>query len=194
MEKINKVIDKYFDFMDEIGGVTFIDSMIPNCMIDYTKKSEFEGKLYWKAINSLVSESEIQELEGYYNHKLPKSYKEFLQHRHFIELELGGYCIRFFKNLPNTFVEDTKIEIENYYWNLIERNYLPFAALSDYGVLCFDANVSKPDNEYPILSFDHEDEFGESESYSPDFESMFQEFEENLDEWISNKRKMDSSH
>lgn len=193
MEKINKVIDKYFDFMDEIGGMSNIDSMIPNCMVDHTKESELGSKLYWKAIKSTVSESEIQELEDYFNHKLPKSYKEFLQHRHFIELELGSYGVRFFKNLPRTFVEDMKEEIENYYWNLIERNYLPFAALSDYGVLCFDANVTKPNNEYPIITFDHEDEFIESDNYSPDFETMFQEFEENLDEWIDNKRKMNNN-
>ncbi|MFK8104001.1 MAG: SMI1/KNR4 family protein [Saprospiraceae bacterium] len=187
MERIKRVLDKYFHFMDEIGGNSFIEELIPAQLINKEKEPKFEGTLFWKAINSTIKENEISELEEYYRHKFPLSYKLFLQHRHFIDLQLGEYSIGFFKNLPNTIVNDTKEEIENCYWNLVERNYLPFASLSDYGVLCFDANHSNPD--YPIVSFDHEDEYDKPEIYASNFEAMFEEFETHLDDWIKSKRE-----
>lgn len=174
--------------MDEIGGNSFIEELIPAPLINKDKAPKFEGTLFWKAINSTTKEDEINKLEDYYGHKLPTSYKFFLQYRHFISLQLGEHSIGFFKNLPNTIVSDTKEEIGNYYWNLVERNYLPFANLSDYGVLCFDAN--NPSQDYKVVSFDHEDGYDEPENYASNFEAMFDEFETYLDDWIrSNKEK-----
>tara|TARA_R110002096_G_C14385150_1_gene706088 strand:- start:41 stop:625 length:585 start_codon:yes stop_codon:yes gene_type:complete len=193
MERIKRVIDKYFDFMDKIGGNSFIDELIPESMINKAKEPRFEGTFFWRAIESTVENRDIQKLENYYGHKLPDSYRSFLQHRHFIELQLGGYSIGFFKNVPSRLVQDTKQEIENYYENLIERNYLPFATLSDYGVLCFDANRVDNNQDYPVVSFDHEDGYEAPEHYSENFNSMFQEFEANLDNWIKNKREKNNA-
>ena len=187
MERIKRVVDKYFNFITEIGGNSFIAELIPSPLINKEKEPKFEGTLFWKAINSTVSKAEISQLEDYYGHQLPIAYKFFLQHRHFIELQLGGDSIGFFKNLPGTIVNDTKEEIENYYWNLIERNYLPFARLSDYGILCFNANHSNQD--YPIVSFDHEDEYDKPQNYAPNFETIFEEFETHLADWIKVKRE-----
>lgn len=187
MERIKRVVDKYFNFMDEIGGNSYLEDFIPALLINKVKKPKYEGTIFWKAIESTIKEEEISELEDYYGYKLPSSYKLFLQYRHFIELQLGGYSICFFKNLPNTIVIDTKEEVENYYWSLIERNYLPFARLSDYGVLCFNANDSNPD--YQVVSFKQEDEYGEPEIYALNFDAMFIEFEVHLDDWIKEKRK-----
>ncbi len=179
--------------MDEIGGNSFIDELIPDSMINKEKETRFEGTLFWTAIDSTVERSDIQELESYYKHKLPASYISFLQHRHFIELQLGGYSIGFFENLPGSLVQDIKQEIESYYENLIERNFLPFAALSDHGVLCFDANQNDNNTDYPVVSFDHEDGYEDHELYSENFISMFKEFEENLDYWIKNKREKNNA-
>ncbi len=41
--------------------------------------------------------------------------------------------------------------------------------------------------DYIVVSFDHEDGYEEPEHYSINFESMFEEFESNLDEWIKKR-------
>jgi hypothetical protein len=176
--------------MEEIGGISFIDELIPDSMINKDKEPEYEGTLFWTPIDSTVNNREIQELENYYGHKLLVSYISFLQHRHFIDLQLGADSIRFFKNLPGQLVQDMKQQAVCYYQSLIKRNYLPFAGLSDYGVLCFDSNQLKSNREYPVVSFYHEDEYKQPDHYSTNFESMFVEFEENLDDLIKKRREV----
>lgn len=39
---------------------------------------------------------------------------------------------------------------------LIEKGYVPFAVWSDWGLLCFDTNRNKEDNNYPVVLWDHE--------------------------------------
>ncbi len=39
---------------------------------------------------------------------------------------------------------------------LIEKGYIPFADWSDWGLICFDTNKSKENNNYPIVLWDHE--------------------------------------
>ena len=174
--------------MDEIEGNSFIEELIPESLLNKAKEPKYEGTRFWKAIDSEIGELELNEIENYYRHSLPDSFKFFLSYRHFLELNLGQHSVSFFKNLPNTIVTDIKEEIENYYEGLVERSYLPFASLGDYGVLCFDANIEKANHDYQIVSFDHEDEYTTPENYSPNFEEMFVEFESNLDDWIKRNR------
>ena len=61
---------------------------------------------------------------------------------------------------------------------------MPFARLSDYGVLCFDANQISNDNDYRVVSFDNEDGYKIFEVYSDNFEAMFSKFEEDINEKI----------
>lgn len=192
MKIIKDVIDTYFDFMDEIGGNSFPEEFIPKLLINEEKISQYEGIRFWKAIESTIKEKEIQELENYYGHPLPDSYKWFLKYRHFIELQLGTYSINFFKNLPGTIVQDTKEEIESYY-PMIRQNYLPFARLGDYGVLCFDANEQIVDHNYKVLNFDHEDFYSQSEVYAPNFGYIFAEFKAHLEDWMKNKRAKENT-
>lgn len=103
-------------------------------------------------------------------------------------MDLGQPSITFFKNLPRTLVEDTEEEIEEFYEGLIERNYLPFARISDVGVLCFDANTEQANQAYEIVGFDQEDGFLRPERYAKNFAALFVEFETHLDEWISHRR------
>lgn len=185
MENIKYVLDKHFAYMEEVKGNIWIEEQIPPIMINKNKQSPYKDILFWTPIESMITDKEIEELEDYFGHKLPNSYKSFLKYKHFVELQLGGDDIRFFKNLPQTIVKDTKEIIENYYWNLVPRNYLPFAGLSDYGVLCFDANQNIFSQDYPIISFDHEDGYQLCEVYSHNFESMFEKFNLDLDNWMN---------
>lgn len=189
MNKVNRVVDKYFDFFKEIGGLFDLKELIPNSMLDNTEECNFEESAIWKPILSTVTDEEINELESYFKHPLPDSYKRFLKHKHFLELNLGGYGVGFFPNIPGELVSKNKEIIEDSYWNLINRNFLPFAHLSDYGVLAFDANVKSAENNYPIVTLSHEDDFEHPDNSAKDFESMFDEFETHLDDWIKRNRE-----
>lgn len=185
---IKTVVDKYFDFMEELGGNAHLTSVIPISMIDSNRPPDNDWS-YWNALPSAVTEKEIKELESYFKHKLPESYKFFLRQRHFIELHLGAYQVNFFANLPQELLPKTKETIKDLYWNLPKRDYVPFAHLSDFGVLCFDANKNVADNDYPIVEFNHEDGYHQPELYSKNFLEMFPEFNSHLDDWIKNNRE-----
>lgn len=191
---IKTVLDKYFNFMREIEGNSYITELIPDSMIDETKENGGEGWSYWKPLPSAVTEKEIAQLESYFKHKLPESYKFFLHQKHFIELYFGQYSIRFFSNLPAELVPHFEETIKELYWNLPKRNYIPFAHLSDYGVLCFDANKKVTDNDYPVVEFNHEDGYHQPELYSKNFLEMFPEFNGHLDDWIKNNREIRSGN
>ena len=66
MKVIASVIDKYFDFIEEIGGNIYIEEMIPELLIDKNKAPRFESTSYWNAIESTNSEEDLMRLEGYY--------------------------------------------------------------------------------------------------------------------------------
>lgn len=187
MLKIKNVIDKYFAFMEEIGGNSYIEELIPISLINQEKESKYSGTKFWKPIKSNITDLEILKLERVFGHKLPNSYIFFLQYVHFIELVLGKDSISFFKNLPSNLIQNFQKEIESKYKDLVNRNYLPFARMGENAILCFDANNDKGDNNYQIVSFE-ENEFSYPEDYSIDFQTMFYEFEIHLNNWINNKR------
>jgi hypothetical protein len=189
MHIIKSVVDLYFDFMDEKDGNAYVEEFIPNALLNTDKLSNFNGTKYWKATESTITDEEIDQLETYYRHKLPISYKYFLKYRHFIELYLGQHNIAFFKNLPGTLLSDTKKEIENYYTDFIEANYLPFARMQDFGVLCFRAVQNTPNFDYEVVCFQDWNDHSSPKLYSKNFETMFFEFEDHLKDWIAAKRK-----
>ncbi len=187
---VKRVLDKYYDFMGEIEGNCYETESIPPSMIDKSKKSKYENTSFWIAIPSTVTEKNLNELESFLKHKLPDSFKYFLQLRHFLQLSLGGYGIGFFCNLPELLNAKFKEIINEQFGTLLNRNYLPFANFMDFGVLCFDANKIKDDNNYPIVLFSNEDGYSTPKFYAVDFLGMFKEFETNLDDWIKNNREI----
>jgi hypothetical protein len=110
---IKIVVDKYFDFMEELGGNASTTSVIPASMIDNTRPPDNDWS-YWNALPSTVTDEEINKLESYFKHKLPDSYKFFLQQRHFIELQLGQRQLNFFYNLAMNFCLKQKRPLQIY--------------------------------------------------------------------------------
>src|SRR5882757_5980325 len=98
---IKKVLDKYFNFQEQLGPYSFcfITELIPEAMLDKTKKHDNEEYSWWIPTPSTITTKDLSELEALLGHPLPGSFKYFLQQRHFVELDLGGYGIRFFPNL-----------------------------------------------------------------------------------------------
>jgi len=187
MEIISRVIEKYFKYMNQINGNSFIEELIPEELLNNVKISKHDGIRHWKPIASTVRNSEIFQLEEYFQHRLPDSYKFFLQFVHYIELHLGQHSIGFFKNLPNSLVDDTKEEIQEFYPELLDKGLIPFARASDYAAVCFDTNTVVTNYDYRIVLVS--EELGDVEHFSLNFEQMFIEFENHLEQWISSNRQ-----
>lgn len=186
---IRQVLDRYFDFMNEIGGNSFITELIPASMIDTSRQSKYQDISYWLPLPGTVTDDDATELETFYGHSLPDSYKFFLRQRHFVELYLGGN-ISFFSNFPGQLTSTHKEIVEDRFQELPDRHYLPFAFVEDHGVLCFNANTPSPIHDYPIVLFYHDDGYTDEEFYAKNFLNMFKAFDAQLQEWIKHKREI----
>ena len=185
MEIIKKVLDLYFEFVQKKGGNILPKEWIPIKMVGADVDDDYSK---WLAISSTVSKKDIVELENYWKHPVPPSFEQFLSYRHYLELELGINGVRFFPNKPQTMTADFKEETISTNPDLISRNYLPFAIMGDYEILCFNANKKSVNSELPIVSFDLEEDFENPHFFADSFEVMFIEFEDHLNQWINNTK------
>jgi hypothetical protein len=186
--------------MNELGGNNHLSQLIPASMIDDSRTPSFGGNEYlcWKPIKSTITVNDITSLETNIGHELPTSYKYFLQHVHFIDLNLGDQPIDYFRSLPGNTIELLLQEIINFPPSLIEmdyepplkRGYIPFANYSDQGLACFDTTGEpRIANEYRLIWLDHEDGYQEPQPLATNLVSMFHEFGTHLDQWIKTNRK-----
>lgn len=182
---IKLVVDKYFDFMDEIDGNQYIAELIPTVMLN-SKKENNDEFAYWVAIESTFAEQDFVQLTKYFGFPLPASFIYFLRQRHFMELQPTGN-VSFFTMLPWDLTSQFKEIIDDQYQNAFERNYLPFAHFIDTGVLCFDANVKTEENDYPIVLL--EDDNDSPQPFAKNFLAMFNDLNAILDVFIRNSRR-----
>ncbi|MFT5890366.1 MAG: hypothetical protein ACI9Y7_000456 [Dokdonia sp.] len=151
---------------------------MPIEMID-KKVEQKDDWIPWKAPSSNVKTKDIIELENKIELKYPKLYIEFLQYKHFYELENIAE-ISFFKHCSR----DWKSELlEQYfdYWEpdeIINKGFIPFADYSDWGIVCLNTNKMH-NNDCPIIMFDHETLYNEPVNFEelyPNFETIIKEF------------------
>ncbi len=129
---------------------------LPDEMRDETRNDQDDWKP-WKAIPSLATDADLEDIENKIKYKLPTSYKDFLKYKHFLELhsadkfEPFGHIVHYWKEnyLENYFHS----ELREY---MLDKGYIWFGNYDDWGFLCFDANIPSPDNEYPVILIDHE--------------------------------------
>jgi hypothetical protein len=143
------------------NGLNQIQDNVELEMADPNQDKNEEGNI-WFPINSKVTNAEIEEFENRIGHKFPDDYKFFLKHKHFYELIISQAT--FCSHQVNTWKESFSEMIFNTYpVDFIGKGYIPFIIWSDWGLLCFDTNRNKEDNNYPIVVWDHEmtDEFQE---------------------------------
>ena len=195
---ISDVIDRYFAFMNELGGNNHLSQFIPAAMIDNSCALRFEAEGYacWKPIKSTITLNDIKFLETKIGYEIPLSYKSFLQHVYYIDLNLGNQPINFFSLLPDNTIEKLLQEVTSFPPSLIKmkykpplaRGYIPFGNFSDYGLACFDTTKNPTiGNEYPLIWLDHEDGYQHPQPLAINFTSIFQEFSVHLDNWIKSK-------
>ncbi len=124
---MEKLIDKYLDELVAIELNRLPGEIVPE-MADPNQDENEEWRV-WHPIQSLVTDDEIKEFELRLGHPLPETYKRFLKHKHFYELEIGecSFCEHpagnwraslsemIFDGYPREFLIDTgRIHIANW--------------------------------------------------------------------------------
>ena len=173
MEWLEKIIDETLDKMakEEIL-MKKPDPNMPYEMLDSSIESESDWK-GWKPIPSVLDNSDLNRLEKMIGIELPASYRRLLTYKHYYELDIPDFAVNFPTHLPDKNLDGFKKWFFEYYEpeHLIEKGFIYFADFQDYGLLCFDSNVKRKNNEYPIVFIDHED-LTTNHNYSNDFKEL----------------------
>tara|TARA_B100000809_G_C14917256_1_gene452082 strand:- start:42 stop:566 length:525 start_codon:yes stop_codon:yes gene_type:complete len=171
---MEEIIDKYLDLLISID-LNKVSIPIEQEMEDPNQKKDEEWKT-WIPITSQVKTAEIVAFESLIGKELPDSFKRFLKHKHFYELQIGE-CV-FCEHPVNIWRKSLSTMIFEGYPRefLIDKGRIPFANWSDWGLLCFDTTLKTEGNNYPIVLWDHElqDKF---EVVYDDFLSMLLELD-----------------
>ena len=120
-----------------------------------TGETEDDWK-FWRAIDSTVTEEDLEEIEELLGVKPSPQYRELLQHKPFMEVQIGEASI--FPHPEGTWKASISEAVFGGYPKelLIEKGYLPFANYSDWGLLCFGIASPESNGEYPVFRWDHE--------------------------------------
>jgi len=170
-----EIIDKYLQKWKDLGHQSRPGEIEPE-MADATQNEDEEWR-NWNVIPSKVTDSEIQEFEESIGFKLPASFKLYLKHKHFYDLQIAE-C-----NLCSHPVNIWRSELSEMIFNgypreyLIDKGRIPFANWSDWGYLCFDTTANCDDFDYPIVLWDHERADNFEKKYQ-NFSSMLYELDE----------------
>ncbi|WP_435579079.1 SMI1/KNR4 family protein [Gilvibacter sp.] len=158
MQRIQEIVDIALAKMAEAKVQMMFPGPIPEAMQDPTiePSNDWRG---WKPIPSVLTDQDLTVVETKIGHALPESYKSFLKHKHFYELSIEDKDVNFPSHLPdkelnfllelvfNAIVPD----------RIIGKGYIYFADFQDYGLLCFDTNMSAENNDYPVVYIDIDD-------------------------------------
>lgn len=149
------IIDKYLERWRKLEANKIPIERIEPEMANPNEDFTVEWKT-WLLIKSKVKQEEIDELEETIGYPLPKSYREFLQHRHFYDLQIGeaSFCRHEVNGWRSS---QTDLVFRSYPREfLIDKGYIPFATWSDWGMLCFDTSKPVAEHNYPVVLWDHE--------------------------------------
>ena len=91
-QTIKNIIDTYFKKWVDIE-LNKLPEQIETEMSDPNQDKNEEWRI-WFPIDSKVTDSEIEEIEGRIGHIFPDDYKTFLKHKHFYELQIfqASFC------------------------------------------------------------------------------------------------------
>jgi hypothetical protein len=185
---IKRIIDKSIDFSNQyLRGLQLPDDLVPEYMIDYNKKSPYEGIVFWKSVPANITKEQFAEFENKIGFPLPETYKNFLSYKYYIELNFG-HAAEFFPH-TNTWKEDYNNVISDFGQDCLDRGLIPFARDTDQGYFCFDTKNVEFGNEYRILTCDRyfEEQVYPSIKGQFTFIGLIRELEQSLDDWKRRK-------
>jgi len=184
MERVKKAIDKALAEMSKKEIFMKTPAKAPSEMLDKSipPTDDWKG---WKPIDSIITESDVDKFEHEIGIRLPKSYRAYLQHKHFFRLRLPNIAINLPSHLPDKSLSELrKLVFQSHEpESIIGRRYIYFADFHDYGLLCFDANESIADNEYKVVYIDHED-LDDIHFYSNNFQELLEGDSENGNNFV----------
>lgn len=151
---ITDLVDLYLQRIIDFD-INKLPRSIEQDMLDPMQETGEEWKK-WLPLESRVTDLEIEEFEGRIGHKLPSDYVFFLKYKHFYELNIGEGVMC--EHPVNTWRASLSAMIYNGYPRkfLIDKGLIPFAGMSDWGLLCFDTNRGYLNANYPVVLWDHE--------------------------------------
>lgn len=183
---ISEIVDQALDKMmsQESEWAMMTPRILPKEMIDESRSARGEYQK-WKPITSTITNAELDLFERKIGLKLPPSYRAFLQYKYFVEIDFPNRAINFPANMPDKRLGVLEDYIFNYHEPelIIGKGYIYFADFEDYGLLCFDTNISVPDGEYPVVFINHE-ELEDIHPYCPNFRSLLESGEEHPNAFI----------
>lgn len=173
MTSIPDLIDYY---LEEMRRTEFLfktpDPKMPKEMIDSTIPTDNDW-IGWKPISSTVSDLDLNAFEKEIKYPLPQSFRIYLKHKHFYELSLPDFAVNLPSHVPGRTIALMRDLVFDSFEPelLIGRGFIYFADFHDYGLLCFDANELRNDNEYPVVYIDHEN-LEEVHAYASNFHDL----------------------
>ena len=149
---ITDLIDASLSHWEQLGANS-LPREIPERMRTGVSEDDW---VYWKAIDSTVTDSDIGEISGMLGVELSPQYVALLRHKHFMELQFGEVSI--FPHPVDLWKATIRKAVFGGYPKelLIEKGFLPFADFSDWGLWCFGLNERNSEEEYPIYLWDHD--------------------------------------
>lgn len=116
-----------------------------------------DGWRAWHPMPSTVTPPELDELETEHGLPYPPIYRRFLEYLHFVDLQAFG--LEFERHLPG----EWQATLRNLYrafdpQRIVKVGLLPFGSerLADAGLLCFDTRQRHPNNDSPVVIWDHD--------------------------------------
>lgn len=186
---IHSVIDKALHVSEhQLRGLQAPDFLVPEEMLDTSRKSPFDGIVFWKAIPADISEELFERYERLIGFKLPGVYKRFLSYKYFIDLNLGSE-VEFFRHTPSFYNEYFENLSEGEVRETLYEGLIPFARNTDQGYFCFDTSNAHSDTEYKVVTFDSEygkQEYGRVAGVFT-FLDFIKEVEVNFERWKHEK-------
>lgn len=133
----------------------------------------------WQAVESTVTDADIEAIEQRYGIQLPGSYKDYLKYKHFYTIFINPDI----KLYPKPIGQWLDILFENndqMREELLDQGYFAIGEYSDQGAICFDLNGE--DKDYPVVMIDY--------SYgAPDKDEEADELGENFIDFLYNTLK-----
>ena len=184
MDWIKKTVDNALKEMSKEKIRMMVPGDIPPEMLDDTIEpmDDWRG---WRPIDSIVIDTDIEIFEKQIGMKLPTSYREYLKYKHFYHLRLPDSSVNLFSHPPDKTLTILRTNIFQYHEPklIIGRNYIYIADFHDYGLLCFDGNAKKVDNEFKVVYIDHEN-LDEIHTYADSFRDLLQADSEKGNDFI----------
>ncbi|MEM8891147.1 MAG: SMI1/KNR4 family protein [Bacteroidota bacterium] len=184
MKWLEKIVDDSLKEISKTPISMMVLGFIPEEMLDTSIKQSDDWR-GWKAVESTISDEDINQFEEEIGYQLPTSFRYFLKYKYFFRLPIPDSAVILSENLPHKKLSTLKKLIYEYEEPelIIGRGYIYFASFEDIGPLCFDANEKKENNEYKIVFMDHED-LEDVHPYAANFKDLLESDDERGDRFM----------